>query len=258
MRFFALYQANVRRKTAQRSVCPVFIKQDTRGGTRVFLKAQTDFRQNALKGVCSDMKGEKHDYIGVHGTKLKERKMSHEDQQFIMAFYGALLSTGLLVWTITRDLRDRGRMKITGFVGTMVPGPKGNTVVPITITNVGSKTIIFEHIAGHINGKPNIVNRFLNWLREKVKMADKFFDLLKIKKGFEAVTLNPEFYQKPEGNVLKPYEYATFNANPQMFGKEITHFYVTDTSGNRHYMSNSTFKRIKNRLLEEAKKTDQK
>ena len=172
--------------------------------------------------------------------------MKAETQQFIIAFYGALLSTGVFVWNVFRAVTDRAKLMVTGIYGVQIPGPSDEFITLITITNVGTKPIVFSNISAHGGVKPNIIMRILA-------------KIFQFRNKTESVLVRPEFINRPQGDKLNPYEYASFKANPDMFTGTHKHFCVFDTSGKRHYMRRSDFRNMRGRILEEKiKKKDKR
>jgi hypothetical protein len=92
--------------------------------------------------------------------------MSDAELTRLLALYGAVVSTGAVVWTIFRDLRDTGRIKTELMVGRVhaisgpaiqqIMTPEGPEVVNlsergrvfITITNIGLRAITVNKIWG--------------------------------------------------------------------------------------------------------------
>ena len=69
----------------------------------------------------------------------------------LLAIYGALLSSGLLGWTIFRDLTDKGKLKVYCYIGNLVRshGPVDkNDYLVYSVTNVGRRPILVTHVGG--------------------------------------------------------------------------------------------------------------
>ena len=68
----------------------------------------------------------------------------------VLAVWGALLSTGLMGWTIYRDIRDTGRLKVScGFRHLAIPGESvEEDVLAYTVTNIGRRPVIVTNVGG--------------------------------------------------------------------------------------------------------------
>lgn len=72
-----------------------------------------------------------------------------------LAIWGAIISTFVLGWTIYRDLSEKGKIKVSCFIGNQVGGfanPEKDVLV-YTITNVGKKPIYIKLIGGAFTQK---------------------------------------------------------------------------------------------------------
>src|SRR5437762_4724289 len=73
-----------------------------------------------------------------------------------VAVYGAVVSTAIAAWTIYRDLRDKGRLRVELEIGRRTQGGIITHRDPmttadhcvVTITNVGRRPITASHLLG--------------------------------------------------------------------------------------------------------------
>jgi len=73
----------------------------------------------------------------------------------ILAIWGAVISSFLLGWNIYRDLSDKGKIKVSCFIGNEIgalSNPKKDVLV-YTITNTGKKPIYIKLIGGAFTKK---------------------------------------------------------------------------------------------------------
>ena len=69
----------------------------------------------------------------------------------LTALYGAIVSSILLGWSIYRDLSDRGKLKVSCFIGKeVIPGVRisEESWLVYIITNTGKKSVYVTHIGG--------------------------------------------------------------------------------------------------------------
>lgn len=69
----------------------------------------------------------------------------------LIALYGAILSSVLLVWNIYRDLTNKGKLRVCCSIGKIITpgGPKDeNDYLFYNVTNVGRKPILVTRIGG--------------------------------------------------------------------------------------------------------------
>jgi len=55
----------------------------------------------------------------------------------IVAFWGAFVATGLLIWNIIRERLDRGRLAVKGFIGTIHPDDSHTPYLFVKAVNTG-------------------------------------------------------------------------------------------------------------------------
>lgn len=78
----------------------------------------------------------------------------------VLATYGAIVATLAVVWNIFRDLTDRGRLRVTCFIGFMaLPGVGADRSDKLffNVTNVGRRAILVEKVGGAHGGKHFII-----------------------------------------------------------------------------------------------------
>src|SRR3989337_698423 len=73
----------------------------------------------------------------------------------ILAIWGAIVSTFVLGWNVFRDLTNRGKIKVSCFIGNEIGGLRNSDkeVLVYTITNVGRKPIFIKLIGGAFKKK---------------------------------------------------------------------------------------------------------
>ena len=83
----------------------------------------------------------------------------------LTALYAALVSTGTAAWTIYKDRKDIGKLKVTvGFRSIIGNGTIEENLLVWTITNVGKRSIVLIHAAGTCEPKPETDDGFNNFL----------------------------------------------------------------------------------------------
>jgi hypothetical protein len=82
----------------------------------------------------------------------------------ILAIYGAVLSSFTLGWNLYRDYIQRGRLRVTCYVGNIV----GNPAIPAKkkwlvwrVTNVGKEPVVLTHIGGNSGNTSFIVDTLM-------------------------------------------------------------------------------------------------
>jgi hypothetical protein len=78
----------------------------------------------------------------------------------VLATYGAIVSTGAVLWNIYRDLTDGGRLRVDCFIGFMaLPGVGADHTYKLFfgVTNVGRRPIMVTKVGGAQGGKYFIV-----------------------------------------------------------------------------------------------------
>lgn len=72
-----------------------------------------------------------------------------------LAIWGAIVSTFVLGWTIYRDLSEKGKIKVTCFIGNEIGGLANSEIdiLVYTITNIGKKPIYIKLIGGAFTKK---------------------------------------------------------------------------------------------------------
>jgi len=77
-----------------------------------------------------------------------------------LAVWGAIVSTFVLGWNVFRDLSDRGKIKISCFIGNGVGSlvSTEKNVLVYTITNVGRKPIYIKLIGGAFKKKHFLIS----------------------------------------------------------------------------------------------------
>lgn len=127
----------------------------------------------------------------------------------ILAIWGAIVSTFVLGWNVFRDLSDKGKIKVTCFIGNEIGGlanPEKDVLV-YTITNVGKKPIYIKLIGGAFTKK-----HFLITSRQIPKM-------------------------------LQPGEYIVESTEDMsMFEKDLKHLWVVDSLDNYWKISKKNMK----------------
>lgn len=77
--------------------------------------------------------------------------MKQETVTLIIAIWGAVLSTIAIIWSVYRDLTDKGRLRVSCYVGSLVtPGvriKKGNCLI-WNVVNVGRQPVLLTNIGG--------------------------------------------------------------------------------------------------------------
>ncbi len=58
-----------------------------------------------------------------------------------LAIWGAILSTVAVTWNIIRDRNDKGKIRLTGYIGKVIPGNPEERKLVVTITNIGRRPI---------------------------------------------------------------------------------------------------------------------
>lgn len=69
----------------------------------------------------------------------------------VLATYGAIVSTGAVLWNIYRDLADQGRLRVHCFIGFIVApgiGTDGTKRLFFNVTNVGRRPIMVTQVGG--------------------------------------------------------------------------------------------------------------
>lgn len=67
----------------------------------------------------------------------------------ILAFWGAILSTSAVVWNAHRDIGNRGKLSISGYIGHLHGNPN-KKILLITVTNIGRRPITIINWGTHI------------------------------------------------------------------------------------------------------------
>ncbi len=69
----------------------------------------------------------------------------------LIAIYGAILSSILLVWNVYRDLTDRGKLRVYCYIGNLISSAgllDKNDYLVYSVTNVGRRPILVTHVGG--------------------------------------------------------------------------------------------------------------
>ncbi len=67
-----------------------------------------------------------------------------------LAAWGALVSTAVAAWTISRDIRDRAKLQLDVMIGNIIQaGQQSDDFLLITITNVGRRPVVVKNWALH-------------------------------------------------------------------------------------------------------------
>ncbi len=71
----------------------------------------------------------------------------------VIAIYGALLSSAIFGWTLYRDFKDVGRLRLEcGFHSIVTPGVGSeDNVLTYRITNIGSKPVVITNAGGRLS-----------------------------------------------------------------------------------------------------------
>jgi hypothetical protein len=82
------------------------------------------------------------------------------DVTTILAIWGALISSLLLGWNIYRNLSDKGKIRVSCFIGNKIGGLSNpdKDVLVYTITNTGKKPIYIKLIGGAFTKKHFLLN----------------------------------------------------------------------------------------------------
>ena len=138
-----------------------------------------------------------------------------------LAVWGAVLSTIGIAWNLYRDLSDRGRLRVTCYLGNIItPGglsdPKDYLVW--SVVNVGRRPIVVQHLGG-IN-------------------ADKHFLIM------------PRNTQLPK--TLEPGEsLSDYSPELSLLGKKLKHLTALDTTGKYHKVPRKQVRALKRQYAEE-------
>jgi hypothetical protein len=77
----------------------------------------------------------------------------------VLAIWGAVLSSFAVGWQFFRDMTQRGRLRVSCYIGNLVGGPGGRDpkdYLVYNVTNVGKEPVMLTHIGGE-----NKHNRFM-------------------------------------------------------------------------------------------------
>ena len=165
--------------------------------------------------------------------------MNTDTQQFLVAFYGALLSTGVFIWNIVRTFRDQARLMITGMLEVTLPS-YSPPILNLTITNVGTRPVIYMSYGAHSGPKSKFMAKLATYI---LKSDPKYRVWNKSNRTEDQKYLR-----------LEPYGFAIERVDINLFTGIYKHFFVVDTSGKRHYMSNRLYKRFKTKIEDELDK----
>ncbi len=70
-----------------------------------------------------------------------------------LAVWGAFLSSVAVGWNLYRDLLQKGRLKVSCYIGKLIGVSSGidpNDYLVYNITNVGKEPVLLTHIGGHL------------------------------------------------------------------------------------------------------------
>ena len=143
----------------------------------------------------------------------------------LTAFYGAIVSSILLGWSIYRDLSDKGKLYVYCYLGKeAIPGISISDELWLVyvITNTGKKPVIVTHIGGRY---------------KKTKKNENFTDFMT--SSFIKIKL------EPGDNIVEKCKLSVLN-------KPIKHLWVIDAL-NRVYKINR--KNLKNVIIEYEKQS---
>lgn len=79
----------------------------------------------------------------------------------ILATWGAVVSSFAVGWQFYRDITQRGRLRVSCYIGKLVGGPGGidpNDYLVYNVTNVGKEPVMLTHIGGEMKQHHFIVN----------------------------------------------------------------------------------------------------
>ena len=133
--------------------------------------------------------------------------------------YGAALATITLAWNIGRAMRDRGRLKVHCFIGSIITEglpPDGKRYLIWQITNSGTRPILVTHACG------------------RTKPAD----------GADHFMVKTDKLPK----MLQPGEYVMVECKDLTILPSTTHLYVTDSLGKKHFAPRQTVKAVRKQL----------
>jgi len=163
----------------------------------------------------------------------------------ILAFWGAILSTVAVAWTLILGFKDRGSLEVSGIVGKNARSPQEPFRFLLVITNIGRRPVLPQKIllAQNSNRKP-----IWRLLPSEGRFWRKALPGLKLlfrpqERRFRAVG-SVLLFENPPG-VLKEGEFHTDLFDDFSFiDNDLMAIFVTDSCGRKHEMSRERIKAL--------------
>lgn len=140
--------------------------------------------------------------------------MDKETITAVLAIWGAVLSSVTLGWNFIRDINQRGRLRVSCYIGKLVGGSVGvdpNSYLVWNITNIGKEPVLLTHVGGAT-----------------------------AKEGFMLTT------HQPLPKMLQPGEYVLeYSDELSVLGPELKHLWAIDSLGRNFKAPRRQLKELK-------------
>jgi len=100
--------------------------------------------------------------------------MNKETVTIILAIWGAIVSTIVIIWNIYNSLKDKGKLKVDCYIGNQVIEGVGivkKQLLVWNITNIGKREIIISHIGGKLS-KSDFILSTRNQMPHKLRPGE--------------------------------------------------------------------------------------
>ena len=138
----------------------------------------------------------------------------------ILAIWGAVVSSVAIGWNLYRDIIQRGRLRVSCYIGKLVDEVTGidpNNYLVYNITNIGKEPVMLTHIGGALQK-----NHFMIKSRHQIPMT------------------------------LKPGEYILeYSHDLSILGEDLKHLWAIDSLDRKYKAPRKQVKRLKREYSEE-------
>jgi len=149
------------------------------------------------------------------------------DPVSFLAVWGAIVATAAMAWNISRDLGDKGKLKLEAMIGRMYPDHTDRDYLVINITNVGKRPVLVKGLAA-MKGKKCEGPRGL-WLCPR---------------GLPAMLKEGEFH-------------IEYSHDFGFLDKDVEKIYVWDSTGREWKLPKKILKRLRNEAKAETQQANQ-
>mgnify|MGYP001221473257 CR=1 FL=1 len=132
----------------------------------------------------------------------------------LLAFYGTVVSTAVLVWNIVRDSKDRPKIRLEAMIGTIYPDHSEKDYLVLTMTNVGRRPV-------QIKG----------WYGLKKKTFEGPKGIMVVTQGL------PRILNESESH----HEYCTYLS---LLDDQLKTLYVTDSAGRKWHLTKKQIRQL--------------